>query len=313
MPGAPSAPGPQPAPGAATDAELAQWRAQHDAWRAQDDAWRNAQRDAERLAREQVRAERHAAGVAFAAEAAERRRVRRASKPRASFVFVLAVLGAVAVAGAVGSLVALGNDDAASFAGAIGVLCAATVSAVAMIVAGIVRRRSGFLAFITIVLLCAGLVVAVFSGRQYLSISPTYLGVVEGEDRVIFQPFGTTQIEVFPPNRQNDVRAGDITVRKGSQDTSIHVQPGTVLKLDAVVADGTVTFLRYANETGDFISEERIEPTSEGPDGANYRLVIRNPDPDHPGVTTQVVHLDYIGTGSINVSVAEPEMEQAND
>lgn len=306
-------PAPAKPPETATDSELAQWRAQHESWRAQDDAWRHAQRDADRLAREQARRERYEAGIIFAEQADERRRVRRASKPRTSFVFVVAALGAIAVAGAVASLVALGDDDTAAYAGAIGVLSAAIVAAVAMVVAGIARRRSGFLTFVTIGLVCVGLVVAVMSGPQALSIGYAYLGVSGGEDRVTFQPFGQTQIEVFPPRRTEDIHAGDITVRKGRDDTYIYVQPGTILELDAVIPDGTLTYTRTSNETGEFISNEVVEARSEGSDGDRYRLVVRNPDPQNPGVTTQHVHIEYSGTGSIYVTVSEPEEEQDDD
>ncbi|MDQ0615456.1 phage shock protein PspC (stress-responsive transcriptional regulator) [Microbacterium sp. W4I4] len=79
----------EPADADALDA----WRAQHAAWQQQDQAWRQQQQDAEKAARDQARAERQSTAAAFAAEAAQRRRIRRASNPRASFAYVATVVG----------------------------------------------------------------------------------------------------------------------------------------------------------------------------------------------------------------------------
>ena len=117
---APPAP-PAPLPSGVQDpAEVAAWRIQHRAWKEQDQAWRRRQQDAERMARDQVRRERQAEAAVFAAEAAERRRIRRASRPRAGLAIVASVIGLAIV---VGALVGLGNGDAA-VGGALGLLSA---------------------------------------------------------------------------------------------------------------------------------------------------------------------------------------------
>ena len=80
-----------------------------------------------------------------AAEAAERRRVRRLTKPRTPFAYIAVTIGIAVIAG---TLVALQQNG--TLAPALGLFVAGLVLAVAMVVAGAVRRRSGFIAFVTV-------------------------------------------------------------------------------------------------------------------------------------------------------------------
>lgn len=233
----PLAPTPLPS-GTSDPAELAAWRAQHAAWRTQDQAWRRQQQDAERAAREQARRERQAVGATFAAEAAERRRVRRASKPRASIAVVASVMGlALAVGAGVGLM---GGPTGA----ALGLLCAALVLAFGMIIAGLLRRRSGFLAFLTAITLAGGLTAGYVATFDELTFG--WASVSNTEPQHVQQPFGDLSIALTP----HEGGPRPIVVDKGSGNTWIDVQPGVELQLDARVRTGTVSWTRMDPDTG---------------------------------------------------------------
>lgn len=281
--------------------EVAQWRATHEAWREQNDAWRRSQQDAERAAREQARRERHAHGSAFALEAEERRRIRRATKPRTSFVFVLTALGAAIAAGAVAALAALGDAGTAAYAAALGVLAAAIVTALAMIVAGAVRRRSGFLTAVTIVLLIVGLATAVASGHRSLVLGDTALETGPAP-RSVTQPFGTIDISLSPISDGESVEAGTITVRKGSGDTYVRMYPGTVLVLEARLGAGSVSYTTLDHDTGRRVDGGVVEPDGNSGGAPEWNWFVRN-NGDSPGVETrQRIVLDQ-SVGSVYVTI----------
>ncbi|WP_194409279.1 PspC domain-containing protein [Microbacterium cremeum] len=304
-PAAPIEPAP---PGAlADDAEVAQWRANHEAWREQSDAWRRSQQDAERAAREQARREREAAGAAFAAEAEERRRIRRATKPRTSFVFALTALGAAIVTGAVSVLIALTDAATAPYAAAIGLLAGALVTALAMIVAGIVRRRSGFLTAVTIVLVVAGITTAVASGPRSLAVGDIFLGT-STEPVSVTQPFGRTEVHLSSLSEREPVEAGTITLRKGNGDTYITVNPGTILDLEARLGGGGVSYSRIGMQSG-FLDEGVIYP-HEAPDGtAEWEWFVRNTTAAGDAETRQRIVLDQ-AVGHVYVTIYESEEDR---
>jgi phage shock protein PspC (stress-responsive transcriptional regulator) len=132
------------------DGDLADWRARQDAWRADYAAW-TAQRDDARAVRQQRSAEMRTQAQALAAEAEEARRRRRGANPRTSAAYVFIALGAALVAGGVAAAIAL-VGDASGFALAIALAVATGVIGLAIVTAGILRRRSGFLTFVSIVL-----------------------------------------------------------------------------------------------------------------------------------------------------------------
>ncbi len=255
---------------AATPDEVAQWRAQHAAWREQDQEWRRQQQDAERAARDQARRERQERAAAFAEEAAERRRLRRATNPRTSLAFVAITLGAALVAGA--GVALLAADDHADFAGALGLFAAALVGAVAMIAAGTSRRRSGFIAFVTAVLLALGLVASVAPSLKGISFGPEYLenpsSSFADPDSALRQAWGSLWIRVA------DIGAPGppIYVDKATGHTAIEVAAGAELVLDLTLgSDVPVNVLRW---NGDEIVDEPVSTTSRpgGRHGADLTL-----------------------------------------
>ncbi|MEW2459534.1 PspC domain-containing protein [Microbacterium sp. NPDC047426] len=237
LPPAPPAPLP---PGANDPAALEAWRAQHAAWKEQDQAWRRQQQDAERAARDQLRQERQAEAAVFAAEAAERRRVRRASNPRAGFAAVMAALGLAIVVGA-GVGLAVGEG----LGGALGLLSAALVLAVSMIVAGALRRRSGFLAFATIATLVGGLVAGGVAAVPGTTLG--YASISNNQPAQVRQPFGDLYVQLHA----HDDGPRPMLIDKGSGRTEIFVDEGVRLALRGTVGDDVeVSWIRVDPEAG---------------------------------------------------------------
>jgi hypothetical protein len=210
-------------------------------------------------------------------------------------VFVLTALGAALVAGALAVLAAASTP----FAGAIGVFTAALVTAVAMVVAGVARRRSGFLTAVTIVLLVIGGSVAAASGHDRLVVGNAVLGTAS-YDQAVVQPFGSTTLSVSPLSGSDDVRAGDVVVTKGYGYTYIEVYPGTALELDATLGSGALEYSRLPGSDGGDVESGTVEPGSDG----SLSWSVRSEDSATDAVTTQHITLDQ-RSGSVEVTVYE--------
>ncbi|WP_341941341.1 PspC domain-containing protein [Microbacterium sp. LWH10-1.2] len=296
---APDRPEPPGAPVANDPESLAAWRAQHAAWKEQDQAWRRQQQDAERAVRDQLRRERQAEAAVFATEAAERRRVRRASNPRASFAYVAAVIGLAIVAGSGVTLFTL-QSGLGEAAGAIGLLSAALMLALGMIVAGAWRRRSGFLAFVTALTLAAGLItgsVASFSDLAFGS-----RGISNVAAQTINQPFGDLYMTLMP----HDDGPRPLVVNKGSGSTQIDLEAGVRLDLKATVGALPVEWVRIDDETGTVVdSGIWTSADRHGSQTLNTSVVA-----DRGSITTiQPVTITQ-RSGSITVTIHEPAEEE---
>ncbi len=237
------APAEAPRPETASDDAIEAWRAQHAAWKEQDQAWRRQQQDADRLARQQARQEREERAAVFAAEAADRRRERRATRPRTPFAYAAAVIG---IAVLVGTGAALQRTDA--LAPATGLFVAALVLGLGMVVAGVVRRRSGFLAFTTILALFGGVAAAAVPAADAL-----HLGGYGISNRMaqtypatapFLQPWGDLSVYLDDTGRD-----GELHVQKRSGWTSVWVEPGVRLELEFTTRDGYAE-VRESDATG---------------------------------------------------------------
>ncbi|WP_350347889.1 PspC domain-containing protein [Agromyces sp. G08B096] len=222
---APVEPAP-PAPSSST-ADYETWKAQHEAWRLELDAWRRAQAEANRRARAQIHAEHRARAAAYQAEAEEARLLRRATRPRTSFAYVVATFGAAMLAGAVASFLALTAEGQSPWALPIGLAAAALVTALSMVLAGVLRRRSGFLAFVTVVLLVAALGAAT-GPRSELAWASSGGDV---RSATLIQPVGEVSLTLDESVAE---RAGtpEMTVLQGAGSVQVEVRDGTRLSLD---------------------------------------------------------------------------------
>lgn len=290
----PVPPAPLP-PGSQDPAALEAWRAQHAAWKEQDQAWRRQQQDVERAARDQLRRERQAEAAVFASEAAERRRVRRASNPRAGFAFAATILGLAIITGAAVGLVAGGEVVGT----ALGLLAAALILALGMIVAGAFRRRSGFLAFATVIALVGGLIVGGFSTLQGFTLG--WASVTNYRAEQVRQPFGELNVTL----NQHDDAPRPIVIDKGSGATNIYVDPGVQLQLRATVDTADVTWTRVDAEYYNVIDSGTWSGTRR--DGES--VVVENISAENVSTTTiQPVTIDQ-NSGEISITVVEPKKE----
>jgi len=217
----PAASGAMSAVGASTSAPSAAplanapydtWRQQQDQWRAEHDTWRQQQRDAERIARELARAEAAEATARANREYEEARARRRASRPRTALWYVALTLGVMAVGGAAVALTAAPRGT--MMAATLAFLAATAVGAVAMIIAGIARRRSGFITFLTIssLVIAAGTLVPALSvgrpwsgsevarvdGQVLLPLGSASISGPDPADRTYLQSFGFTNLYLNP-------------------------------------------------------------------------------------------------------------------
>jgi phage shock protein PspC (stress-responsive transcriptional regulator) len=169
---------PAPTVGASTQ-DVADWRARHASWQAEHAQWKARLDEDMRAVKRQRAAEMRAQAAAATAEAAAQRRAFRAANPRVGAAFGWATVGLALVAAAVVSAVWEPATGLTGY-GVTAALAAATlVFGVAVLIAGLARRRSGFLIFLGIVLAVATLISGwvprdkpfVFEGVHFSSMS----------------------------------------------------------------------------------------------------------------------------------------------
>ncbi|AMB59642.1 PspC domain-containing protein [Microterricola viridarii] len=253
-----------PGAGASVD-ELAAWKLQHEAWRTERERFNREQADANRAARAQWAAENKARSLAFAAQASDYRRARKRERPRASASAVFFTLGLALVVGAGSAIVALTSPANADYAATIGVLVAALVTSVAMIVTGAMRRRSGFLAFITVLLLLVGLGTSLVPRQAQLLWPWAY---VDNSQQLgtMTQPWGDLSVWVY--NYSNDATAPPraMTLEKANGSLYINLDRGSSLTLRATVAPGQQVIVNTNSyETGELtqVTDKAINGSGE--------------------------------------------------
>jgi hypothetical protein len=179
-------------PAPPTDApadDYAAWKARHAAWQVEHNAWK-ARLDADmRAVRAQRAAENRARSEAYRAEAEMRRREYRRANPRTSAAFVFAAIGLALIASAVTAIVVSNSPDFDGFGLPAALASATIVFALAGVLAGALRRRSGFLGFLSILLLVATLTTA-FIPRDRLVIGLPNVGLPPSASAASAHPLG---------------------------------------------------------------------------------------------------------------------------
>ncbi|WP_243064348.1 PspC domain-containing protein [Humibacter sp. RRB41] len=203
-------------PGADQDA-VADWRARQDAWRTEYAAWNAQQADA-RAIKQQRTAEIRAQAQALAAESERARRERRAANPRTSAAYVGIALGLALVLGGVGSAVVLGSS-ASDYSIPIGLAIATAVIGGSIVLAGVLRRRSGFLGFVSIVLIVACLVTVLPPRGRDLVLLYTYYQDPSAVS--IYQPLGSTRVSF-----DDAAASGHVDISQGVGSTEIDLVEG---------------------------------------------------------------------------------------
>lgn len=290
----------------ASDADFADWRRRQDDWRADRDDWRVQQQDADRAARDEIRAQRQAEARAFAAEVTRRREERRATRPRTSFAFVAAVLGVAIISGALAALVARGDDGwqsevhrgTAALGGAL--FAVGLVCAIGMIVAGILRRRSGFLTGAAIVMLLFGGGATVVANGVIGVNAQRDVAVGVGTTEVA-QAYGYLELNL----RADGEAAGTATVERRGGYTEISVPPDVDADVHLAVADDTYVNVMTINDEGYYEEYDVLEPVNGVIEWTSTPIVEDAP--------TRTVDLTQIRGGQITIWVQVPSDDAVSD
>lgn len=273
-------PGPPPPDGAD---DMATWRAQYAAWREQHNAWRVQQGEDPVVVERELRRQQQ---DAFRAESARIRAERRAANPRTPLAFIGVAIGAALLAGGATGGVVIGGYGVETAVTA-GTLAGAAALAIAMVVAGLLRRRSGFLAFVTVIALLIG---GSGVGRAALDdfVLPGAVRYPGDAPLTIYQPFGFLHLDVGPWEGGD----GTTTVTKGTGDIFVQVEPGVDTDVRVNLEEGEVILVQ--RDEGNAWRERVLDPR---PDG-NYRWVV---DAEREKATRTVEIAQSSGTVRIQV------------
>lgn len=229
--GSVTAPGEPPAPPADASAEeLAAWKQSQDAWQQQRAAWAAEQKRSER---EKRQAEAHERSVAAAAAARERARIRKLTRPRASAGVVFLILGVGLVAGALAAFAASGEPATAGAEWVIGAAVLTLVLGLGTVVVGLARRRSGALAFFSILSVLALAVAVIVPTDRALLPPGVSFGISGTEDGRYAQFAGATTIYVS--DRDGKTATVDLWQLAGS--VQVELEEGATLRVE-LTSDG---------------------------------------------------------------------------
>jgi hypothetical protein len=155
-----STPEPPAPPAGAPAEELAAWKNSQAEWKKERTEWRTLQADTQRVLREQRIAESRERALTDAAVWAERRRLHRLANPRLNAATVFTITGAAIVGGGIAALIASADSTLSGTATSIGLAVSALILGLAVIIAGALTRRSGFLGFLALIAVLAAVATA---------------------------------------------------------------------------------------------------------------------------------------------------------
>ncbi|GAA2057078.1 PspC domain-containing protein [Leifsonia soli] len=171
----PTAP-PAPRLGASPD-EVADWQQRQAQWRAEHAAWKQRLAADMRAVKAQRSAELRTQVATATAEAAARREAYRAANPRVGAAVGWLTVGLALVAGSLVAIVWPQLADVGRFTTAAGLAAATLVVGVVVLIAGLARRRSGFLIFLGILLAALTAAALFLAGDTVAGIHLTSVGL----------------------------------------------------------------------------------------------------------------------------------------
>lgn len=223
-----------PAPtGDASPRDVDDWRARHASWQAEHAQWKARLSADMRAVKNQRAAELRAQAAVAQAEAAAQRRAYRAANPRIGAAFGWATIGLALVAAALMSVVWEPVTGLPGYGVTAAIAAATFVFGVAALVAGLARRRSGFLIFLGILLAVVTLVSVwvprdrqlIFDGAQ---VSPT------GSSQFV-QAYGDTTVHL--DSALGSARGTPVVdLIKGPGGTRLEVADGVTVHVIATTA-----------------------------------------------------------------------------
>ncbi|MFJ8895582.1 PspC domain-containing protein [Leifsonia sp. NPDC102414] len=225
---------PAPTLGASSQ-DVADWRARHAAWQAEHAQWKARLDEDMRAVKRQRAAELRAQASVATAEAAAQRRAYRAANPRIGAAFGWATIGLALVTAAIVSAVWEPTTGLSGYGVTAAFAAATFVFGVAVLIAGLARRRSGFFIFLGILLAVVTLVSAWVPRDRQLVFDGAFL--VPTSSSQYAQAYGDTTISV-----DDTVLSGRgtpvIDLVKGSGETHVNLVGDVTVKIVAVT-DGT--------------------------------------------------------------------------
>lgn len=219
-----AAPGEPPAPPADASAEeLADWKRSQDEWQQQRAAWAAEQKRSER---ERRQAAASAQALAAMEASRERARIRKLTRPRASAGVVFLVFGLALVAAALSALFASNAPATRGAEWMIGAAVMVLVLGVGTVIVGLARRRSGALAFFSILsVLALVAALAVPTDRQLLPPGYWVSGSADGRYAQLFGQSG-----MYVSDRDGDTAIVDLWQLGGS--VNVNLEEGATFRLE---------------------------------------------------------------------------------
>jgi phage shock protein PspC (stress-responsive transcriptional regulator) len=265
----PTLPYPEPPAPDAPAEDFEAWRERQAAWKAESDAFRAQEAASEREIAAQRAEALRVQRIAIAEQNAERRRLRKLAKPRLSAAWTFAALGAATVAGGIGAAAASADESSTLSPLAAGFAVATMTIAVAVIGAGLARRRSGFLSFVALVLVLVTVSAAsVPTDRQYAG------GAFQvSQPGSYAQPAGSVGVYPAPGAR------GTIDIWQGLGTIDTEVLAGTTVRFEVIQRNGSVQVMT-ANADGELVSTYLTPVREAGGDDRYSFTVGDSPTPD---------------------------------
>lgn len=230
-------PPPEPPPGSDA-AALAAWRESQRVWQEQRSLWVAEQRRSEHQARAAAARERSAQ---LAAANAERERIRRATRPRASVAVVGFIVGIAIVSAGAAALVSSRIANTMGHEWPIAIAIATTIVGLGAVVVGAARRRSGVLAALGIVGVVATLISAALpDDRRFVPLTSGYgFSTVESGRYAVLAGATHTWFSDFSA-RGGEAVLVDLWQAAGRHDVSVSDLEEKTIRILATVDEGEV-------------------------------------------------------------------------
>jgi phage shock protein PspC (stress-responsive transcriptional regulator) len=284
--------------------DLAAWREQQERWKSEHAAWKQQQAASARELRDQRAAENHARAMANAAAADERRRLRRLANPRITGSHVAITLGAALLVGGIAAILSQSGDGWHGYGVVVGLAAASIVVALSAIAAGLLRRRSGFLGFVSLVLVASTVAVSFIPPDRTLVGAGA--GVSIEKSARYAQPAGS--FSVYSPHDSAPAGSSTIDLWQGAGDVYIQVPDGTAVRVVADLGSRNLERSRYVKATKAKASDPdswdyvdvRTSPTRTAAGRYAYDFTVGS------GAPTATVRI-WQGEGRVRVEQQQPE------
>jgi len=282
-PTAPPTPGPD-----ASAQELTDWRARQAQWKAEHDQWKQRLAEDMRAVKAQRSAELRAQAAAANAEAETRRAAYRAANPRVGAAIGWLAVGLALVAAALTGALWGALTGLPGYALTASLAAATLVFGVTVLIAGVVRRRSGFLIFLGILMAVLTIVAALLptSPGVRLDASVTTgstLSVTPAASANYLQALGDTTIDLSAAVAAAGTPV--VNLAKGPGPTTVIVPGDATVRVEAA----TVSSVRVTDPAGG----EQTHHCDPGFFGGCAADLVVGPS-SHPDAVVRIAQVDQV-------------------